>query len=140
MTDEELKFRRAEFQSFSDKAIEASASAIKGALLMNGGAAVAVLGFVSSLWARGALPPGITDALMFFAWGVVISVLSSSFSYLTHLATMLQIEAIISGKRERLANIFKVAVHLISMLVFLAAIGAFVLGSNAVKDSIDSVV
>lgn len=138
MTKEEIEFRRAEFQAFSDKAVEASSSAIKGALLMNGGAAVAVLGVVSALLSKEALPPGITDALMFFAYGVVLAVGSSAMSYLTHLATMFQIDAMLSRRWVKLSNCIKPVIHLVSIVVFLLSIAAFVFGSLSIKDSIDA--
>jgi len=138
VTEEEIKFRRAEFQAFSDKAVEASSSAIKGALIMNGGAAVAVLGFVSAQLSKGALPLGISDALMFFAWGVVLAVGSSAMAYLTHLATMFQIDAMLSRRWEKLSNWIKPITHFISIGVFLLSIAAFVAGSLSVKSSIDA--
>ncbi|MBY6056779.1 hypothetical protein [Leisingera daeponensis] len=140
MTEDEINFRRAEFQAFNDKAVEASASAIKGALIVNGGAAVAVLGFVSALLSKGVLPPGVTDALMFFAWGVALAVGSSALSYLTHLATMLQIDAILSGRSEKISNWIKPIIHFVSIGVFLLSIAAFVAGCLSVKASIDGAV
>ena len=61
-----------------------SQSALKSALLINGGAAVALLAFVGSIWnsANKAALPLVADALLYFVYGVLSAAIASGAAYL----------------------------------------------------------
>ena len=60
-------------------------SALKSALLVNGGAAVALLAFIGGVWAHiGSGPlPQLALVLAYFALGVLVAALGSGFTYLS---------------------------------------------------------
>ncbi|WP_424944300.1 hypothetical protein [Aliiroseovarius crassostreae] len=77
---------RRDFIGFTNQsAIELTSSATKAFLLINGGAAVAMLGFVASVAdGSGAVKlemPDIVDALMWFGWGVLVAAVCSGLAY-----------------------------------------------------------
>jgi hypothetical protein len=63
--------------------------ALRAAMLINGGAAVAILGSLSSAWTKG-VPPAILSqlrlSLLFFASGVLAAAAASGFAYLSQKA------------------------------------------------------
>lgn len=75
------------FKHMNEKNIEASMSFFKTVFLMNGGAAIAVLGFVASVakenQAFSGMISGVAQALMLFAWGVVASASGIAIIYIT---------------------------------------------------------
>lgn len=66
--------------------ITAGQNALKSALLINGGAAVAVLGFLSAGWSKGAPASLLADlplAMSFFVFGVLSAAMASGATYLS---------------------------------------------------------
>jgi hypothetical protein len=136
--------RLAEFQVFNEKAIETSNAVIKSGLLINGGAAVALLGFLASIAKDSAdaqaILPQAAGALMFFAWGVVFSVLASCLAYLTHWATMRIFNAEFIGETGKKEHLLKRLFHSAAALLAVLSVAAFVKGSYEVKTSITDAV
>lgn len=59
-------------------------SALRSALLINGGAAVALLAFVGKLWSSGAVDPalgGISAGLIQYVWGVLSAAVAAGATY-----------------------------------------------------------
>ena len=77
-------------------AIKSAEKALGACLLINGGAAVAVLSFIGVLASKDALAIGssgfkpVADSLEPFAAGVVAAVIGMALSYLAHLSTVWQ--------------------------------------------------
>ncbi|SLN29528.1 hypothetical protein [Ruegeria meonggei] len=131
-----------EFQMINEKAIDTSNIVLKSALLINGGAAVAVLGFVASIVKDNgdltALLEGVAFALMYFAWGVAASVIALALAYLTHYSMLAILNKRTEGKSDRLSRIANVSSHVLAFLATVSAIGLFVLGAYQVKATISS--
>lgn len=74
----------------NEAAIRTGESAIKAAILANGGAVIAVLAFVGNLAGRSGIDPkhlvGIAGSLNWFAWGVAAGVACLLLAYLTNLS------------------------------------------------------
>lgn len=71
-----------QFAAMNDAAIKASSLAVRTALLINGGAAIALISFI------GHLPPSkmktVAETIIWFAWGVVASASALVLAYFTH--------------------------------------------------------
>lgn len=68
--------------------IEYGRDALKAAILTNGGAAVALLAFIGTIWEKGISPDTakyLTWALGSFSSGVLVTVVAIGFAYLTQL-------------------------------------------------------
>jgi hypothetical protein len=128
-----------EFQMINEKAADTSNFFLKSAVLINGGASIAVLGFVASASQSGLdlkeMVPLVLGALLWFAWGLTASVVSVALAYLTHYAQLVRIN---NKKTEDetwwTAN--KRLLHLAAGAGALASIAFFVLGCYAVKEAI----
>lgn len=60
--------------------------ALRAAMLINGGAAVATLGFLSNAWTKGVPPAilaGLPQSMLFFVFGVLAAAVASGFTYLS---------------------------------------------------------
>lgn len=85
--------------------------ALRSPMLINGGAAVAILGFLSNAWAKGvpsAVLRNLPNALLLFTAGVLAAALASGFAYLAQQAFTSGQER--SGKRIRALVIARVVV------------------------------
>mgnify|MGYP001597081463 CR=1 FL=1 len=90
--------------------------ALRASMLINGGAAVATLGFLSNAWTKG-VPPGILaglpHSLLFFVLGVLAAGLATGFTFLAQ-------EAFASEQR-RLGQVMRsvvIALVIVSYLLF----------------------
>lgn len=85
--------------------ITVAQSALRSAMLINGGAAVAILGFLSNAWTKG-VPQGIlkdlSESLLFFVFGVLAAAVASGCTYVSQ-------EAFASGQ-ERLGQVVRALV------------------------------
>ena len=91
-------------------------SALRSPMLINGGAAVAILGFLSNAWAKGtpsAVLRTLPNALLLFTAGVLVAALASGFAYLSQQAFTSGRER--AGKRVRALVI---ALVVVSYLLF----------------------
>jgi hypothetical protein len=74
--------------SINESAMSYAAATVKFLLLINGGAAIAMLGFIGALLDKDKAPIGqvsdIAEGLVWFAAGVVAAALTSGFSYITN--------------------------------------------------------
>ncbi|MDF1608724.1 hypothetical protein PZ897_11095 [Hoeflea sp. YIM 152468] len=98
--DDHTKERLSRLENAS---IDASTQGIKALLLLNGGASVALLGFIASVFSidmdaeRSKLFDGAVSSLVFFAVGAGLSVITSLISYLsnqTYVSALLQVDRI----------------------------------------------
>lgn len=125
-----------EHQNLNKQAMESASQTIKSALLINGGAAVAVLGFAAK-YSDPTIEGGdalglISGSLLYFSWGVVCTVLAHAFSYFTNFS----LAGYINGDSGwRIANII---FHVISVALVLASIGFFILGAYAVRSAVNA--
>lgn len=61
-------------------------AALKSAILINGGAAAAVLAFIGNIWSKGTAPAAVshlTGSIVYFSFGVLTAALATATSYFT---------------------------------------------------------
>jgi hypothetical protein len=85
----------------NDAAVNIGNVTLRTAVLINGGAAVAALGFIGSVFNGGHLKPGtslgtLTSPLEWFAWGVAVATLAMGFGYIVNYANA----GLISGRNR----------------------------------------
>lgn len=97
-------------------------SALKASILINGGAAVALLAFVSGVWPLGALIRAeIAQALLFFTLGVLCSAVASLLAYFT--------QAGFGNEFGEASQKIGTYARYAAMLVVLGSFGFFIAGS-----------
>ncbi|MTI16095.1 hypothetical protein E1162_02450 [Rhodobacteraceae bacterium RKSG542] len=126
--------RKDHSEMIHEKTVEVSHLAIKATLLVNGGAAVTVIGFLSSVFkvenTHSNLLVSAADALMFFAWGLVTAIVTLALAYLTNyfsLSTWIDY--------QKTNHIMKRAFHVGAILSFFTSIGLFICGAYSVRNA-----
>jgi len=108
--------------------ISTGQAALRGAMLINGGAAVAILGFLSNAWTKdvpSAILHALPSSLLLFAGGVFAGALSSGVTYLSQEAFASEQERLGKGLRA-VAVAFVVASYLLFVGGAWAAYDAFI--------------
>jgi hypothetical protein len=138
----------------NEAAVETGNIALKTAVLVNGGAAVAVLGFIGSVFNGGHLKTGtslgtLTSPLEWFAWGVAIATLAMGFGYLVNYSN-----AVIISERKRIweypfvqdtrtSGVWHLVSMVFTVLAFIsgmASLGFFVYGMFQIRSVIGTLV
>lgn len=136
----ERQIKHDEFRSTNEKTMDAATIALKSALLINGGAAVAVLGFVASIYGSGVsselLLAAVAIALMYFAWGVFSAVAAMCFAYLTNNALLGILSNDIAGESRWPNSIIYKGFMGLSFVFTFASVVLFVLGAYEVKTAV----
>jgi len=97
-------------------------AALKSAILINGGAAAALLAFIGNIWAKGIVPQAvssITNAIIFFSSGVLASAFGTGTTYLTQYCY--------SEEWNKSAKLF----HILTIIVVLFSYFLFAMGAYA---------
>lgn len=127
------------FKHMNEKAIDTSNLFLRSAILINGGAAVAVLGFVAAIakadQAYTDTIVGVAGAISYFALGAAAGVIGIAIAYLTHYATLATLGET-GGPREKVYANIKRFVHICALLVAVASVVFFLLGVLKVKSAI----
>jgi len=108
-----------EHLEFNRFAIESGRFALQVAMLVNGGAAIAMLGFIGSAWKAtrfAAAIPLLASSEYWFAWGVLLAAFASGLAYLTQWCFL--------HKRDKAAY----GLTAVSALVTIGSYGVFLLG------------
>ncbi len=95
-------------------------TALKSALLINGGAAVALLAFIGNVWVKGtsqAAVNSLTSSIASFSFGVLLAAIASGTTYLTQY-----------GHHHKWGKL-AVAFHVITVALVLASYVLFALGT-----------
>jgi hypothetical protein len=126
----------------NDAAIKTSEVALRMSLLINGGAAVALLTFVGSLEAKQKV--AIANSLVWFAAGVVLAVLAIAAAYFTHFFLAEQVNSTIrtwthpylqpGQKTQTYAN-WSLFFRIVAVVLGLASAAMFVCGVLAVRSA-----
>ena len=134
----------------NEATVNSGSNAIRAALIINGGAAIALLSFIGGLVGDGKLTIGsqlqsVTEPLRYFAWGVALSAVSMAFGYLTNFSAtgILQnqrhiwkhpyLEETSGSKRWRVAyNVFLGG----SVLTAIVSLVAFICGMIVTRNAI----
>lgn len=138
MNDQDYDF----FKSVNEQTIATSNAVLRSLILINGGAAVAVLAFVGSLAGNQALNitgkvGALTMPLVWFGWGVAVAVLSMIFAYFTHYATAAHTQA--EPPAHKLPGTFQTIFHVIGVLTAFGSLALFLVGMYEVRASVVTV-
>jgi uncharacterized membrane protein YGL010W len=127
------------FKHMNEKVIDTANLFLRSAILINGGAAVAVLGFVASI-AKAEMNysvaiVGVADAIAYFDLGAALGVVAIALAYVTNYAAAATFTARDTASEPRLA-IAKRIIHVVALGVAVSTIGLFVIGVLTVKAAI----
>lgn len=140
--DEAIKFN-------SDAGIQLGLATLKGVLLINGGAAVAMLGFAASLVNVGDKAivkiDALSDPITWFAYGVAVSVIACALGYLSLHLSLIGLNSVTRIRKHpyneentkskcyhKIANV----INFMAMIVVIASIVLFVCGVISVGETI----
>jgi len=131
--------------SINEQAINNANIVLRTLLLINSGAAVALLAFVGNIVNSETVGQGksivdLTLPLLWFGWGVVAAVFAMAFAYFTNYMVVGHTFAIEANdqKRIRCLGAAKPFFHAIAIILALASINFFVCGLFKVRDAIIS--
>ena len=127
------------FKHMNEKVIDTANLFLRSAILIKGGAAVAVLAFVASI-AKAEMNysvaiVGVADAIAYFAFGAALGVVGIALAYFTNYAAAATFNARDTASEPRLA-IAKRIIHVVALGVAVSTIGLFVIGVLTVKAAI----
>lgn len=127
------------FKHMNDMNVGLGQAFFRSCILINGGAAVAILGFVASV-ARAddsfqGMIVGVAVALMFFAWGIMFAVGGIATSYLMGFTAIAGLNAK-SAKVDRGLRFANMALHLVAIAAAALAAFSFLRGAWAVKAAV----
>lgn len=124
------------FKHINEKVVDTANLFLRSAILINGGAAVALLGFVASISSGPQSNPealaGIADAIAMYAFAAAVGVVGIAFAYLTNYAALATHRRQGQTDERRLA-IVKRTLHVVAALVAIFTIVLFVWGTVTVK-------
>jgi hypothetical protein len=141
-----------EWSSRNRAAVDAAQLALRSAILVNGGAAVALLAFIGSLAAQGRVGASeigaVANSLLWFAGGVAFALLATLAAYIVNL---LRADSVAAKKpiwdhpwvsptprSTRLLSAARV-LHVLAILVGLTSLGCFVTGIVDVKNAVSKI-
>lgn len=141
------------YNSTNDHSIKSAELILRTCILINGGAAVAVLAFLGSLASKGSdifdqLMP-VAESLVKFGLGVFAATVAMGASYGVHYFVGFHANSqqkiwehpfIKDGKSSKLWGGLKIAVHWIAIALAIASVGFFVCGIYSVRDAISDLV
>jgi hypothetical protein len=127
------------FKSANEQAVASSNAVLRSLILINGGAAVAILAFIGSIFGRESVNitenvSAVTKPLLWFGWGVAIAVISMIFAYFTHYFTAWHSQA--TPPAHIWPGRFKVIFHLFAISSALVSLAFFVCGMYQVSSSV----
>jgi hypothetical protein len=134
-----------------DSGIKSADAVLRNLLLINGGAAVAILAFMGSVISKDAeshkIIGDIAGGLTYFASGVIVSVAALGLTYFVHFATGLvaasqkavwEYPYIVPGKHTSLWFGLKNGLHILVVALAVLSVALFVIGLLAVKNAVTS--
>jgi hypothetical protein len=136
-------------ENSEEATLKAAENSIRIVLLINGGAAVSVLAFAGSLASKDRVTTdqlsAVAEGLLWFAWGVGSSALTSFLSYLTNISYLFANAAklrqpafpyVVKTPQSDVRLIIGRIFHGLALLAGLASLVLFVIGMYEVKDAI----
>ncbi|MGA3164120.1 MAG: hypothetical protein ABSD77_08020 [Verrucomicrobiota bacterium] len=121
--ESQLAFHRSQHEASLEmfrSVIDAGRTALKTCILINGGAAIALLAFIGNLYSKGnvSIAPGLTSALIHFSIGVFLAGLTSGFTYLA--------QGCFHRNRIKMGEIFNwIGISFVVFAYFLFLVGIF---------------
>ena len=136
-------------EAINESAIKSADAVLRNCLLINGGAAVAILAFMGAVISKntgsGKIIENIADGLTYFAWGVIASVAALGLSYIVHFATYKHATSqkkvwehpyITPGKLTACWAWLKIGLHVLAVALAVVSAVLFVIGLFAVKQAV----
>ena len=136
-------------QRIDDSAIKSADVMLRNCLLINGGAAVAILAFMGTVISKDAgshkIIGDVAGGLIYFAGGVITSVVALALSYIVHLATgktaysqqkVWEYPYIVPGKQTAWWGRLKNMLHLLAVALAVFSAVLFVIGLFVVKHAV----
>lgn len=126
----------------NQQAVDLSNIAMRTLILVNGGAAVAMLAFIGSLVGDNSLTSSndiaeLTTPLLWFGWGVGMAAFTMFFAYFTNYATAEHATVVdTDDAQSKRYGILKVAMHVAAMLSAFSSLALFILGMYRVTGAI----
>jgi hypothetical protein len=137
------------FTSINEATITTSSLALRMAMLINGGAAIAILTFIGGLVSKDGIEIAkldkVANSLTWFALGVVSAVAGICFAYLTHYA----MAGVASSKTKKweppyveagpssvIWRRLNIVFHLLALIAGLASLSLFIMGVFSVRAAI----
>ncbi len=96
--------------------ISLAQTALKIPILINGGAAIAILALIGNTWSKNSLSTDLAKSLLFFSFGVLLAAIGTGVSYLTQYRFLQKNE-------DTITHIFRylvIACIIISYILFMA--------------------
>lgn len=137
------------FDLANEAAVKAAESALRMAMLINGGAAVSVLAFIGGLVSQGRVKidqlSGIADSLALFAIGTALSVGAMAASYFTHYfmggiaasqIRMWEHPYLKDAPKTKTMRRCNFGFHMLAIVLGLASLGMFVYAMFNVREAI----
>ena len=131
------------FRHMNETAINASHVVLRTILLINGGAAIALLSFDGRLPSQQA--KAVAATLLWFALGVVATTVAMVFTYFTHLSMAGVIASrtmsyehpfVVDGKKTSRRLLLKLVLHIVAAVAAFVALSLFVVGMLAVRSAL----
>jgi len=127
----------------NDKIMDTANLFLRSAILINGGAAVAVLGFIASISKADdsfhSVIFRVADAVVLFAFGAAVGVVGIALAYFTNYAAAARLNQH-DRPLEKRYLVVKRVLHLSALIASVTTIVLFVLGALSVKSAIHGVV
>jgi hypothetical protein len=137
--------------AINDSTVKSADAVLRNCLLINGGAAVAILAFMGALSSKnsgsGKIIEDIADGLTYFAWGVIAAVAALGLSYIVHFATYKHAASqnkvwenpyLTPGKSTPYWAGLKIGLHVVAVVLAVVSGVLFVIGLFAVKHAVTS--
>ena len=153
-TDSQRAYERCEEShlKFNEMTIASSQLALRTSVLINGGAAVAILAFVGGLTSQSKITLAqltiIAHSLIWFGSGVALATRAMVFAYFTNYFTTSYIGSLIAtgsspslipSPKSKIVNFLKTIFHILAVVSGLGSLLLFVYGMFEVWQSIDQI-
>jgi hypothetical protein len=138
-----------QFDILNDAAVKIADSALRAAMLINGGAAVSVLAFIGGIAAKDLITVSqlsqVASSLVLFAFGVAAAVVGMGLSYMTHFfgagrigsfKRQFEFPYLVEGPTTKRYVRTLAVTHSLAFVSGIASIGFFIAGIYAIRDAI----
>lgn len=129
----------------NEQAVNNANVVLRSLLIINGGAAVALLAFVGSMVTSEALGLAdniveLTAPLLWFGWGIVATIVAMAFAYLTNYSIVGYSFAIYDSAPTQLWSRVATTFHVMALVSTLSSLGLFIYGLWSVRAAVTALV
>lgn len=128
-------------KSVNEQAIVASNIVLRTLIFIHGGAAIALLAFIGNVAGNESLNlngkiSGLSQPLIWFGWGVALTVIAMSSAYFTHYLTVGHSFAEAGSRSEKWFGCWKTGCHILAVFSALGSLTLFLYGMYEVRFAI----